>query len=259
MRKEPDVSGPSIDTTDEQARQAAFAAMRTEITLLDDLILHINNGLARLSGLPNDRGLNFLAMLLANRAFGSLWRAREDAVCGYPVQSLTLCRAALEDWGTLFHVERHPGTANLWLQDVLAEVEPCGRPPRFKDIWNGLENLGQKADEAYGVLSQFSHPRSGGLPWLYDWDRDKVRFHTGGHFDKRNLEVCLYFSTIVAQLFLERIAQLQFRVLGNAVSKWVESANEISGQAGAFVDRVHDETLASLQAAGLAAATNDAS
>ena len=251
------MSGPAIDATDAEARQASLTAMPSEIAILDDLIVHINNGLARLSGFPNDRGLNFLGMLLVNKAFGSLWRAREDAICGYPVQSLTLCRAALEDWGTLFYVERHPETTNRWLQDVVEEVQAGRRPPSFKDICNDLGDLGQKAYKAYGVLSLFPHPRSGGLPWLYDWDKDKVYFHTGGHFDRRTLEVCFYFLIIVAQLFLERIAQLQLRVLGDAVSKWVERGNEISSQAGAFVDRVHDETLARLQAAGLAAATND--
>ncbi len=250
------MSGPPIDATDAEARRASVAAMPSEIGILDDLILHINHGTARLSGSSNDRGLNFLAMLLFCRAFGSLWRAREDAVCGYPVQSLTLCRAALEDWGTLLYVERHPETTNLWLQDVLREVEPpCGKLPRFKDIWTDLGDVGQKADEAYGVLSLFSHPRSGGLPWLYDWDRDKAYFHTGGHFDRRNLEVCLYFLIVVAQMLLERIAQLQLRVLGDAVSEWVERGNEISSQAQAFVDRVHDETLQRLQTAGLSTTT----
>jgi len=225
--------------------------MPTEIAILDDLIVHINHGLAKLSGCRNDRGLNFLGMLLLNRAFCSLWRAREDAVCGYPVQSLTLCRAALEDWGTLLYAERHPDTANIWLQDVLAEVQPCGRPPKFVDIWKDLDDLGQKADQTYGILSSIAHPRSPGLPWLYDWDRDRVQFHTGGCFDQRNLEVCLYFLIIVGQMMLERIAQLQLRVIGDAVSKWVKRGNEMSDTARIFVDRIHGETLQRLEAAGL--------
>lgn len=222
--------------------------MPTEIRILDDLILHINHGLARLSGFPNDRGLNFLAMLLANRAFGSLWRAREDAICGYPVQCLILCRAALEDWGTLFYVERHPESVDIWLQDVLSETKPCGTPPKFKDIWRDLGGLGKIASEAYDVLSLFSHPRSPGLPWLYDWDEDKVSFRTGGHFDRRSLEMCLYFLIVIAQSFLERIAQLQYRVLNDAIREWVERANEISEQADAFISRVH-ESVQRLQAA----------
>jgi hypothetical protein len=219
------------------------------IRLLDDILLHMNHGMAPLSGVTNDRGLDFLAMLLLHRAFGSLWRAREDAVCGYPVQSFVLSRAALEDWGTLCYVERHPETRELWLRDVLDEVEASGREPRFKEIWRDLGPLGERADEAYSVLSLFAHPRGRGLPWLYHWDATKTYFHVGGHFDRRALDMCLYFLVTVAQPLLERIAQLQFRVLGDAILEWVQRGNELTKEASAFLDRIHGEILKDIEAA----------
>jgi len=240
---------PALDQTDQQVRRDSLAAMPREIRLLDDILLHMNHGMASLSGASNDRGLDFLAMLLLHRAFGSLWRAREDAVCSYPIQALTLCRAALEDWGTLCYIEHHPETRNLWLRDVLEEIEVSGREPRFKDIWTDLGKLGERPDEAYAVLSLFSHPRGRGLPWLYHADARTTYFHVGGHFDQRDLSVCLYFLVTVAQPFLERIAQLQFRVLGDAVLEWVQQGNEMTKEASAFLDRIHAQILEDLEAA----------
>jgi hypothetical protein len=241
----------AVDQIDQQVRRDSLVAMPKEIRLLDDILLHMNHGIVPLSGVTNDRGLDFLAMLLLHRAFGSLWRAREDAVCGYPVQSLTLCRAALEDWGTLCYIERHPETRNLWLRDVLEEIEASGREPRFKDIWSDLGKLGERPDEAYGVLSLFSHPRGRGLPWLYHADAKTTYFHVGGRFDQHDLSVCLYFLVTVAQPFLERIAQLQFRVLGDAVLEWVQQGNELTKEASAFLDRIHAQILQDLEAAGV--------
>jgi len=217
--------------------------MPKEIALFDGILVHVNHGIHPLSGKAHDRGLNFLALLLISRAFGSLWRAREDAVCGYPVQCLTLCRSALEDWGTVLYVERHPDLRGLWLRGVLEEVQTAGKLPRFKDIWADLGQLGQRAEEAYGVLSLFSHPRDRGLPWLYHWDPETTYLHVGGHFDQRDLTVCLYFLIVVAQMFLERAAQLQFRVVGDVDAEWVRRGNEISEEASTFMNRVHDDVM----------------
>jgi hypothetical protein len=225
--------------------------MPTEIALLDDILLHMNHGLVPLSGTGNDRRLNFLAGLLLHRAFGSLWRAREDAVCGYPVQTLTLCRAALEDWGTLCYVERHPDDVGLWLRGVLPEIQASGRPPKFSQIWNELGDLGEIANEAYRVLSKFAHPRDTGLPWLFHADVGKVYFHTGGHFDESGLRMCLYFLVVVAQPFLERIAQLQSRVLGDAIVAWVREGKEISERASRFIERVHGQIAGGRAAEGI--------
>ncbi|MEX0787065.1 MAG: hypothetical protein WD939_10550 [Dehalococcoidia bacterium] len=217
--------------------------MPTEIALLDQVILHINHGLAKVDGRRHDRGLNFLAVLLLERAFGTLWRAREDAVRGYSVQSLMLCRAALEDWATLRYCESHLDQIGLWLGGVIEELPEEGRPPRFKQIWDDLGDMGQRMEEIYGVLSQFAHPRAIGLKWLYHWDAESTYLHAGGYFDKRNLTICLYFLLGTSRMLLERIAQVQFRVLGDADGGWVEKGLEISSEVGTFMDRVHDDVL----------------
>ena len=242
----------ALDQRNQKVRSASLTAMPKEIRLLEDILLHMNHGMTPLSGVSNDRGLNFLAILLLHRAFGSLWRAREDAICGYPVQSLSLCRSALEDWGTLCYVERHPEKGNLWLRDVLEEVEASGREPKFSEIWKDLGDLRQKiAEKAYSILSLFAHPRGVGLPWLYHWDAGKTYFHMGGYFDRRALEMCLYFLVIVAQPLLERTAQLQSRVLGDAIPEWVREGKDISKQASQFIERVGDRALDGLEAGGI--------
>jgi len=245
------MGGPAVSQIDQQVRSASLGAMPQEIRLLDDILLHMNHGLVPLSGARNDRGLNFLAELLLHRAFGSLWRAREDAVCGYPVQSLTLCRAALEDWGTLRYIESHPDEIGFWLRGVLPEIKACGRPPKFSRIWKELGEVGGTVNEAYSVLSKFAHPRDSGLPWLFHADAEKVYFHTGGHFDQGGLRTCLYFLVLVGQPFSERVAQLQFRVLGNPVPDWVGEGKRIYGEVLQFIERVHDEVLTGPEAQGL--------
>lgn len=234
---------PALELLDQEARHKAYAAMPKEIELLDHVILQINHGLAKLSGHRHDRGLNFLASLLLDRSFGTLWRAREDAVRGYPIQSLMLCRAALEDWATLLYCERHPDGIGLWLGDVLEEWPVAGRPPRFKVIWDDLGDMGQRMEEIYGVLSEFAHPRATGFKWLYHWDAENTYLHAGAHFDQRNLRTCLYFLLGTSQALLERIAQLQFRVLGHADAAWVEQGLEVSSDVGTYMDHVHDDVL----------------
>jgi hypothetical protein len=238
---------------DQQTKQRSLAAMPQEIAILDEILVHLNHGMHPLSGRPHDRGLNFLISLLLVRAFVSLRRAREDALCGYPVQSLALSRAALEDWGTCIYVEKNPDKRGLWLRGVLHEVEQEGQPPKFKTIWNEVSGgLGAQAREAYGVLSLFAHPRDTGLPWLYHWDPDTTYLHWDGHFEPKNLKVCLYFLVSISQMLLERVAQLQFRVLAAVDEQWLAEGLEISARAGKFMDQVHGETVRALDDAGAA-------
>ena len=82
-----------LDQMDAEIRSRSLAAMPQEIALLDDLILLMNSGTALLTGTKHDQGLNFLAGILIGRAFNTLWRAREDLVYGYSIQSMALCRA----------------------------------------------------------------------------------------------------------------------------------------------------------------------
>ena len=46
--------------------------------------------------------------------------------------------------------------------------------------------------------------------WLYHWDPDTTHLHWDGHFEPKNLRVCLHFLVSISQMLLERVAQLQF-------------------------------------------------
>jgi hypothetical protein len=235
---------PPIDTQDEEVRQQSWAAMPSEIRLLDDTILHLNHGTALFSGREHDDGLNLLSALLISRAFNSLWRAREDALCGYSVQSLSLCRGALEDWGTLIWVELHPTEVDKWLWAVLPEIEqPPGVPPTFAAIWKELDESGKIPAEAYDALSKFAHPKSIGLRWLVEADPDFTRIHFGGHFDSHGLKICLFFLVQVAQAFFERVARLQERLVGEPKHEWLAEGRRLSQIAVEFVERFTTEEM----------------
>jgi hypothetical protein len=230
--------------TDEEVRQESLAAMPDEIRLLDDVILHLNHGAAVFSGREHDDGLNLLSALLISRAFNSLWRAREDAVCGYPVQSLSLCRGALEDWGTLIWVELHPTEVDKWLWAVLPEVErPAGVPPTFDAIWKELDELGKIPAEAYDALSKFAHPKSIGLRWLVEADTDFTHIHFGPHFDAHGFKICLFFLMQVAQAFFERVARLQERLVGKPEQEWLAEGRRLSHDATRFIDGVATDAM----------------
>jgi hypothetical protein len=234
--------GLSIDTNDANMRRQANAAMGTQIQLLDDVIFHINHGAAMLTGKQHDRGLNFLTCLLLNRAFNSLWRAREDAVCGYYAESLTLCRSAFEHWATARWVELHPHACGHWLWAVFEEVQrPTKYPPTVSQMLGELGKLGERAAGIYDVLSKFVHPRSIGLRWLIDFDSDTTYFHTGGHYDETGLKVCLYFLIAIAHDCLEPLARLQHRMLGSVDAGWLRRGKELSNQADGFMAKMEQD------------------
>ena len=222
----------SLDQMDEKVRRQSFASSEELIQMSDDILLHINHGMALLSGHKHDRGLNLLSFLLINHAFNSLWRAREDAVTGYPVQSLTLCRAALEDWATLRWVEIHPETADRWLWAILPELQrPKVSRPRFEKIWKKLGDDGLIPSQYYDALSKFAHPMSIGLGWLVHFDPANTYFHCGGHFDPEDLITCLSCQIELGQAFFERVAQVQFRMLGSVERSWLERGKQLTNQA----------------------------
>ena len=127
--------GDSLEEFDASVRKQSYAAMASPLQVLDSLILHINHGLALLSGTKHDRGLNFLIGILLNRAFSSLWRAREDAVTGYIAESLTLCRAALEHWTAAKWVEVNPDKKDRWLYAIVEEVD---QPKEWAPLTNAM-------------------------------------------------------------------------------------------------------------------------
>ncbi len=108
----------------------------------------------------------------------------------------------------------------------------------FKEI-GGL--VGDKARETYAVLSKFTHPNGGGLRWLMHWDPETTYLHFGGFFEERALRFCLYFLLVQSQVSLERVAQLQLRVLGSVDEPWLRRGNDLTELVTVFVDQVHRE------------------
>ena len=238
------MTGPSLEGIDAEIRGQSYSKMEDEIKLLDDLILHINTGLAQLSGQKHDRGLNFLMNLLLNRAFNSLWRAREDAVCGYAPECLTLCRSALEHWTVARWVELNPEARDRWLWAILPEVkQPSKYAPTINWMLENLDELGEVPRQMYGQLSKFAHPRSKGLGWIIHFDSHSTYFHAGGHFDEHALRVCLYFLVGVTQACHEPVARLQKRMLGSPDSGWLGKGIALSEPAGLFLRRLEDEII----------------
>jgi hypothetical protein len=224
----------ALDEMDAAIREKSLAAMPKEIKLL--------NGTALLTGTKHDRGLNFLAGMLIGRAFNSLWRAREDLLCGYSVQSMALCRAALEDWTTLIWVELHPDRVNMFLWAILSEVNrPAGSPPKYAAMWKELGDLGKIPGVMYDSISKFAHPKSIGLRWLIDFDPEMTNFHYGGHFDQHYLKVSLFHLIQVAQAFGERVARLQFRMLGEVDPEWLKRGQATARAAIRTIDEMYDE------------------
>jgi len=234
--------GPSIDSIDNEVRRQAYAAMGQQVQLLDDLILHINHGTAMLTGRQHDRGLNLLTGLLLNRAFNSLWRAREDAVCGYHAESLTLCRSVVEHWAAARWVEFHPEAHDRWLWAVLEEVQrPAKNIPDVSQMLSELGVLGKRVAEIYDVLSKFAHPRSIGLRWLIHFDTEATHFRAAGYYDEHGLKVCLYFLIGMAQACLEPVARLQNRMVGSVEEAWLKHGKELSNRAEPFMEEVERE------------------
>jgi hypothetical protein len=237
----------SLDQGDAKVRRQSYVAAAEEIRNLDDLILHMNHGKARLTGTKHDRGLNFLVGLLLGRAFNSLWRARDDAVSGYQAESLTLCRSALEHWAAARWVEFHPDYVDRWLWAILPEVreptDPKEWPPATDAMLRDLAEIGAAPLAMYDILSKFAHPRSIGLSWMIHFDPESTYFHAGGYFDQRGLRMCLYFLIGVAQACLEPIARLQNRMLGGPDADWVERGKDLSLRSKAIIERMQDDVL----------------
>ena len=152
----------------------------------------------------------------------------------------------MEDWGTLWWIEKHPESVNLWLWAIYPNVpRPAGRPPKFEEIWDSMENA-EVLRLGYDALSKFAHPKGIGLRWLVDFDSESTFFHFGPNVDERDLRTCLYFLILVGQGFLGRIGDLQVRMKGNLDPTWRDAALDVSRRAEAFVAEFHREVLATI-------------
>jgi hypothetical protein len=239
------LASPRIEDLEREVRERALQAAARDLELADRALIHVNHGLVPISGQKRGYGARLVRLLAVTGAFNSLRWAKEVAVCGYPPESLTLVRAALERWGTAKYVEKHPGEAYRWLT---ASDNREDWPPRFDRIWAEMEDdIKDTAKSAYGVLSEFAHPRAGGLPHLVDWDEALTYFHLGPHWDQDAFEACLYFVLTVTQLFYRVVGNLQVECLGSVSEEWGEKALQLTDEMAAYVDRHAANVLARLR------------
>lgn len=138
-----------------------------------------------------------LLVTLATRSFNSLYLAHRVIVIGYPAQAWSLIRSAYEDYLTAAYVHKHHGSARFWLAKKYATERYWRNVPSMKKR-AAVAFAGQKRGPgtAYHILSQFTHPLSGGLSLLTEETPDAIRFTLGPVPDQH--------ATRVAQSFLLR-------------------------------------------------------
>lgn len=232
---------PPLEAQDAEVLRQSTAAAMTEIALLDEIILLINRGAARLDGTKHDHHLNMLSSILLARAFNTLYRARQDAVQGYCATALILCRAAMEDWATMVWVSGHPDDVEIWLWSMVDDIkQPTRKPPTFDSMFKS------RADAAvllviYDQLSKFAHPRSIGLSAHVTFDEENTYFQFGPRFDQQDLRVTLSTLVMVAAAFLEQARMHQERSLGNADEVWVTQANAAVDRGRSFIATVIED------------------
>lgn len=239
------MQNPVFESIDQAVRDSSLAAMPKEISVVDDILTHANDGVAALawswsSGAVGERSPEFLTILFISRAFKSLWRAREDAVCGYPVQCLALCRTAFEDFAAMSYIEQHPEKRQVWLQAIFPKTEWPGQEPRPKELLDDYCRAAPVNRQFYHMLSEYVHPTGGQLSHHFDWTT-----HMAGLFDRRELKMCLMWLMMIAPLLLGALAPLRNRVLGEPVSEWDRRTDEISEEAQMPLGRLVDELLTS--------------
>ncbi len=226
------------DTNLEEAEKAYYQnvllARGADVSLIDNSTLHINHGLALVSGHEQEFNDRLVRMLLFTRAFNSLVWARKSLFTGYVVQALLLTRSAMEDWGSGAYVRHHPEEALLWLE---AQEDWSG--PGFAQIWEDApddEEIAQRLETTtklktlYGYLSLFAHPRAAGLPYLVSWDAEQTYFHAGParQWDAEKFETGLYFLLYVIQGFFAAVDRITFDVTGELQEGWRNRALELT-------------------------------
>jgi len=227
---------PTFEDLDSLAREQSIARFPGAIGLVDDLLDTINGGMSSGGG-THDRGAILLTALLINRASNSLYRAREDALCGFYGQAWTMCRAALEDWGTINYVRQNPADSNIWLRDILPEAHgEARRAPSFADIWKTLGPLTAVAQDLYGVLSAGgAHPRPEGMGFQFQIIGSTTVIRVGGVFDQDDLKVTLSHLIALATLILGEVGNIRGAGFPGTVDPgWNEEVGKLVARVGEF-------------------------
>lgn len=241
----------SLAEMEEQAQAAALEAHRAEFDLVGELLLLVNQGTAAMSGVPHDRGVNFLVGILCVRAFNTLIGARDQLVRGYPVQAMTLARAALEDWVAAEWVTAVPERAALFLSAFFSEVEhpvdAKGRPAWVPSFDNQLTELPSELQAeprlVYRELSDFGHPRGLSLRQqiTVDYSSGEMTVSAGGRYERGITVAGLFHLVRIASGLLPTVEKLQTRWRGEADRDWQVRSIAAVSRAHEYLRRVIDE------------------
>ena len=199
-----------LRAAEQSVREETFAAFADEVDVLEHALDLTHRVIGSVRQLTLDD--TFLRALLVSRALGSLRCAWLSAAAGYRTQALTLARAAFEDYATAAWVRAYPDDSELWLWEIVDTApEPDRYPPRFKDIFDKLEEnepeLAGVHESIYGHLSESAHPRAPGLRWNVRWGAQgtegaKHAAELQPIFDEAATASCLHFLLLIAGLIL---------------------------------------------------------
>jgi hypothetical protein len=134
---------------------------------------------------------------------------------GYYRQAAALARMALEDLASCNYIWKHPEEAKLWLQPNWNLI------PKFGQTRKHVEpELSARWQEAYGILSEFVHPRRRALAQILAQVR---RGALEPYFDEKHF---FALSRIIVEVVLCTLAVVPF--LNGAVSQSDSLTGEFS-------------------------------
>ncbi len=160
---------------------------------------------------------------LIMRAFNNIWRARDCAIDGYPVQGIILLRAALEDQAAATWIQRYPENEDLWLASMFSDVpQPLdrrGKPRRFPSIDAMLSELNDDDLRGiYSALSKVAHPRSAALSWQIEVSSaGNPGIRIGPRVDQEDLRRVLAFVIWIEVIGFDLLQRLQDEWLPNGI------------------------------------------
>ncbi|MGQ9573022.1 MAG: hypothetical protein ACUVV3_07560 [Dehalococcoidia bacterium] len=200
-----------------EARVAAEAVSRDpESHAMVEAALNLfSKALGKLAGLKPSNEWELVAYGMAAGDFYSLVAAYRLLPRGYYRQAAALARMALEDLASCSYVCKYPEKAKLWLQPNWNLI------PKFAEMRKHVEpELSARWQEAYGILSEFVHPRRRALDQIF------------GQARRRALEPCFdgkhlfALSHVIVETVLSTLAVVPF--LNGAVSSSDSLTREFS-------------------------------
>jgi Family of unknown function (DUF5677) len=178
------------------AKTSTLIEMRSGFELARRLLQHALAGLLRIESRPVRSRWYELMIALAARSFNSLYAAHELVLSGFAVQAWSLIRSAHEDFITAAYVNKNHRAARYWMAKKYQRGKASRQVPRFAKLAAvAFKSERRKAQDIYGVMSQFAHPRSAGLELTRISDVGDTQFILGPVYD-RALAFAVYYYLV---------------------------------------------------------------